>query len=235
MTNHMEHAQAALQRTDHLPLLSELLRPKSLDELILPEHLIAPFRAYLETGSIPNLLLYGKPGTGKTSAARLVLEYADSMELNGSSKGDQVDRIETFASGMSLIGKPKVCFIDEADCLTTRAQASLRKVMEDFSGNARFIFTANEVDRLSPAMRSRFINVCFDPKPSQAPDVIRRIIPFYETRLAAHGYCPDAKVIRNVVHEHYPDFRAIVGHLEFALKPLGQKPGGTDTSEERAA
>lgn len=124
-------------------LLSEALRPKALADLNLPDRLILSFERMVEKGSILNLLFYGKPGIGKTSAARILVNElgADVYELNGSlSDGDKTTArgIETFASTLSLTDAPKICFIDEADYLTKEVQASLRGVIEKVHHNTRF-------------------------------------------------------------------------------------------------
>lgn len=128
--------------TRHIQLLSETLRPSSLADLNLPDNLYSSFERMIKRRSIINLLFYGKPGIGKTSAARILLKEidADIYEINGSfNKGDKtmVNRIEDFSSALSVEDKPKVCFIDEADHMSKEVQASLRYIIEKVSSTTR--------------------------------------------------------------------------------------------------
>ena len=106
---------------ENTQLLSELLRPRSIAELNLPPDISNSLQRMEKSGSVMNLLFYGEPGIGKTSAARILTEKTDVYEINGSfNNGDKtmLRGIEAFASTMSLIDRPKVCFIDEAEYLT---------------------------------------------------------------------------------------------------------------------
>jgi replication factor C subunit 3/5 len=206
----------------HIPLLSEELRPKILADLNLPESHLASFNRMVERKSILNLLFYGKPGIGKTSAARILLHEidADVYELNGSfNKGDKtmLSGIEAFASTLSIEGRPKVCFIDEADYIPTNVQASLRYLIEKVSANTRFLLTANDVDRLSPAVRSRCVSINFDVFPTDVKSVVSRMVSRYQERLAAIGHEADPDRIHKIVSVYFPDLREIANRLELEL------------------
>lgn len=168
------------------------------------------------------MLFYGSPGIGKTSAARILIRElgADVYELNGSfNKGDKtmVAGIESFASTLSLIDGPKVCFIDEADAMSKDVQASLRNVIERVSGNARFLLTANDDKKLTPAMKSRCLPICFDVPPSQIRNIVDRMALRYEQKLKELGYRVDESRIREIVAYYFPDLRMIANlfQMEF--------------------
>ena len=139
----------------HRQLLSELLRPQQLGDLTLPRRDIDCLTRMVNSGSIMNMIFYGKPGLGKTSAARVIIGLleAEAIEINGSSATgiDTIrNRIEGFASSIAMTDKPKICFIDEADFLSKSAQSALRYVIENTSRNCRYLFTANNIGMLSP-------------------------------------------------------------------------------------
>jgi Straboviridae sliding clamp loader len=202
-------------------LLSELLRPQQLGDLTLPEETIQRLQRMVGSGRIMNLIFYGKPGIGKTSAARVIIETANgkanALECNGSlaSGIDYVrDTLEKWASHRGMFGGPKICFVDEADGLSPAAQASLRCVIEN-KRHCRFLFTANNIGKLSPALQSRMMPLCFDIAPSETEAVVKRITARYEVRLSELGIKFDPKRLREVVGIYYPDFRAIANNLEF--------------------
>jgi DNA polymerase III delta prime subunit len=204
------------------PLLSEVLRPQALADINLPDHLIASLERMVQSGSMMNLLFYGKPGIGKTSAARILLREldVDVLELNGSfNNGDKtmVKRIENFASTVSLLGKPKVVFIDEADQMSKDVQASLRYPIEQMSGHTRFLMTANEVEKLTPAIRSRCLPICFDVSVLDAPAVVERMVGRYEEKLTENGYSPDPNRLREIVSVYFPDLRTVANQFQLEL------------------
>ena len=149
--------------TDNTKLLSELLRPQQLGDLTLPQRDIERLEHMVHSGTIMNMIFYGRPGLGKTSAARAIIAElvnnadADCYELNGSSGNGaaEVRKVQDYARSGSLNSGIKLCFIDEADFLSLQAQASLRYIVEKSSKRCRFIFTANDASRFSEAIRSR--------------------------------------------------------------------------------
>jgi replication factor C small subunit len=200
-------------------LLSELLRPQTLADLNLPEGTLASLNRMVRSGQVMNMLFYGSPGIGKTSAARILIREleADCYELNGSfNKGDKtmVSGIETFASTLSLIDGPKICFIDEADAMSKDVQASLRNVIERVSGNTRFLLTANDEKKLTPAMKSRCLPICFDVPPSQIRNIVDRMSLRYEQTLKDLGYKADERRIREITAYYFPDLRTIANMFQ---------------------
>jgi replication factor C small subunit len=207
----------------HTELLSEQLRPQTLADLNQPDDLIVSFKRMVERQSIPNMLFYGKPGIGKTSAARILLKEinANIYELNGSTnKGDKtmLNDIECFASSISLEGHPKVCFIDEADYMSNSIQAPLRYMIEKFSANTRFLLTANELERLSPAIQSRCMPINFDVFPMDVPNVISRMVSRYHERIDNLGCKAERDKIHKIVSLYFPDLRMISNQLERAFR-----------------
>jgi DNA polymerase III delta prime subunit len=128
-----------------------------------------------------------------------------------------VKEIERFAKSASLWGGKKICLIDEADHMTKDVQASLRYLIEEVSGNTRFLLTANDSERLTPAMRSRCLPICFDVRPQEVRAVIDRMIRRYERTLADLGYFFDQGRIREIVSIYFPDLRSIANRFQMEL------------------
>lgn len=201
------------------PLLSEKLRPAQLADITLPSETIRSFERMVESGSILNMVFYGKPGIGKTSAARILLREldADVYELNGSfNNGEKtmVKTIENFAYTVSLRGRPKVCFIDEADQMSTANQNAIRYTIENTSGNTRFLLTANDVTKLTSAIKSRCLPVCFDLKPIEAAVFVEELTARYDEKLREFGFKMEIQRIREIVGLSFPDMRMIANRLE---------------------
>ena len=142
----------------------EAYRPSTIDECILPAEIKNTFKSILKQGEIPNLLLSGTAGTGKTTVAKALCNELDLdvMMINGSDEGRSIDtvrnQIKNFASTVSLseTNKPKVVIVDEADYMNAESvQPALRNFIETFSGNCRFIFTCNYKNKIIPAIHSR--------------------------------------------------------------------------------
>ena len=198
-------------------LLSEILRPQRIAELNLTESVSDSLERMEKSGSVMNLLFYGEPGMGKTSAARILTANADVYEINGSfTPGDKtmLKEIEAFASSISLLSQPKVCFIDEAEYLTKEVQAGLRYTIEKFSRTTRFILTANDFKKITPALRSRCASICFDVSPKDRRGVVDKIVARYERILPTLGYTVDSERLREIVGIYFPDLRTIANQLE---------------------
>ena len=134
----------------------EKYRPKTIDDCILPQETKDTFNDFLKEGQIPNLLLHGTAGIGKTTVARALCEQlnADYIIINGSDEGREIDtvrsKIKNFASTVTLFGEShhKVIIVDEADNTTSNVQLALRANIETFSSNCRFIFTCNYKNKI---------------------------------------------------------------------------------------
>jgi DNA polymerase III delta prime subunit len=209
-------------------LLSELLRPQQLSDLTLPQRDIDRLQKMIDSRSIMNMIFHGKPGLGKTSAARAITNSmkdcapdsgVDVIEIEGSLRNgiDVVRDIERYASSFSLWNNsfPKLCIIDEADYLTGPAQAGLRHMIENWSQNCRFLFTVNNIKKISDPLRSRMKQVCFDISPVDQAGVIGRLITRYETKLPELGIQFDPKRLRELIGIYFPDLRSIANQVEF--------------------
>lgn len=201
-------------------LISELLRPSSFDELVISNDIRSRLMKMQETGNVLNMLFHGKPGSGKTSAAKIFTDCDkfDVITINGSletSVDDVRSLIRNFCSSVSLFGKQKIVFIDESDYLSKNAQAGLRKVIEDNSDNARFIFTANEIKKIHPALCSRLLLVNFDMTSSQIMKSLEGYRKRVMEKLTARYQDIDINRVNRIIDMHFPDYRSIANHLEF--------------------
>jgi DNA polymerase III delta prime subunit len=209
------------ERLESAPLLSEVLRPRQIRDLTtLPQRWIDRLQRMYDDGNIMHMLFYGKPGLGKTSAALCFRERYDLREFDGSKETgvDFVRRhVEGFASSMSFKRRIKICFIDEADYLSANAQGALRKTIEEYHENCRFIFAVNDIEKIVPAIQSRLMPICFDIAPAARRDVHRRLLARYEAELSERGIRYDPQRLHEIVSKWFPDLRAIATQLEFAL------------------
>ena len=199
--------------------LSELLRPKAFADLLQSPSIIKALEVMAANKSPANMLFYGSPGLGKTSAARILLSALGDnwWEINGSlSTGiDVVREIETAAGSVGLGEGPRVCFIDEAENLSSSAQAGLRGLIERVHSHCRFLLTANDIRKFQPALRSRFLPVCFDISVAEASEVIARVLPRYVARLRELNVEIEEQRVRELFHIYFPDLRALANQIEF--------------------
>lgn len=203
---------------EHL-LWVERYRPLTVKDCIIPERLKVPFQEYVNQKSIPNLLLAGGAGVGKTSIAKAMCNEVgcDYMILNGSDEnGIDVIRykIKNYASSMSFTGGRKVVILDEADYLTPNAQAVLRNAIEEFSVNCSFIFTCNYKSKLIEPIHSRCAVVDFTLKTDEKTKMASTFFKRIETILEAEKVEYDSKVIAEVIKKHFPDFRRVINELQ---------------------
>jgi len=204
---------------EHL-LWTEKYRPQTVEDCILPERLKVPFQEYVNQKQIPNLLLAGGAGVGKTTIAKAMCNEigADYMMINGSDEsGIDVFRgkIKNFASSMSFGGGRKVIIIDEADYLNPNStQPALRNAIEEFASNCSFIFTCNFKNRIIDPLHSRCAVIEFGlkngEKQKMAGAFFKRIQSILETEKVEY----DDKVIAELVKKHFPDFRRVINELQ---------------------
>ena len=198
----------------------EKYRPRSISECILPKDLKDTFSEFVKDKHIPNLILCGSAGVGKTTVAKAMLDEigATSMMINGSEEsGIDVLRtkIKNFASSVSLAGGRKYVILDEADyCNAETVQPALRNFMEEFSKNCGFIMTCNFVNKIIQPLHSRCSVVEFKiankDKPAMAKELYARILDILKTENISF----DEKVIQQVLGKHFPDNRRILNELQ---------------------
>lgn len=194
----------------------EKYRPDALEGYLGNEDFITSLDNWIAKNDFPNLLLYGPPGTGKTTAAKLIVKNikCDNLYLNCSDEnGIETirDTVKQFASSASF--KPlKVVILDEADFLTTNAQAALRNVIEAFSASTRFIFTCNYVERISQPLQSRL--ALFELKSPDKVSIAKRITSILKTESIEF----DPKDVAAIVKKTYPDIRRTLNTLQSSVK-----------------
>ena len=201
----------------------EKYRPKKISECILSEDIKKTFAEFLKQKEIPNLLLSGTQGTGKTTVARALCEElgADYIIINGSDEGRQIDtlrnKIKNFASTVSLTESSahKVVIIDEADYMNAESvQPALRNFIETFHSNCRFIFTCNYKNKILPALHSRCTVIDFAIKNGQKVKTAKALLDRLSKVLTDEDVDFDKKVLAELIQKYYPDFRRTINELQ---------------------
>lgn len=201
-------------------LWTEVYRPKTIAEAILPQSLKAVFQQFVDQGNIPNLILSGSAGVGKTTVARAMLEElgCDYIVINGSMNGN-IDTlrndIKSFASSVSLAGGRKYVILDEADYLNANStQPALRNFMEEFSKNCGFILTCNFKNRIIEPLHSRCSVIDFvipnAEKPKMAAHFFKRVLDI----LSKENVEYEQKAVAALIEKHFPDWRRVLNELQ---------------------
>jgi DNA polymerase III delta prime subunit len=204
---------------EHL-LWTEKYRPQTIEECILPERLKKPFQEYVNQKNIPNLLLSGGAGVGKTTVAKAMCNEigCDFMVINGSDESG-IDtfrtKIKNYASSISLSGGRKVIIIDEADYLNPNStQPALRNAIEEFAGNCSFIFTCNYKNRIIEPLHSRCAVIDFALKNGEKAKMASAFFKRTQSVLQSESVESDDSVIAELVKKHFPDFRRVLNELQ---------------------
>jgi DNA polymerase III delta prime subunit len=200
----------------------EKWRPKKVEDCILPEDTKKTFLDFIEKGEIPNLLLSGPPGIGKTTIAKALCEQlgADYYVINGSDEGRFLDTVrnqaKNFASTVSLQGngRHKVIIVDESDNTTSDVQLLLRANIEAFYNNCRFIFTCNYKNKIIEPLHSRCAVIDFTIKGKQRVQLAGSFFQRLQTILDAEKIEYDQKVVAELVTKHFPDFRRVLNEIQ---------------------
>lgn len=214
------------KRSDHT-LWVEKYRPLSVDDCILSSPLKGTFQGIVNTGDVPNLLLVGPAGSGKTTVARAIcsqldLDYIFINASRDNGIAEVRDKITQYASALSFEGKRKVIILDEADNLSPQAQLALRASIEEFSKNCAFILTCNFKNKILDALHSRCavkdFRISREERKKLTGEIFKRVSAILKEESVAY----DGKVLAEVVVKFFPDFRRLVNELQSFSQSCGE-------------
>jgi DNA polymerase III delta prime subunit len=198
----------------------EKYRPKTIEDTILPVELKATFQQFVDQKNIPNLILAGTAGVGKTTVARAMLEQlgCDYIVINGSMNGN-IDTLRNeilnFASSVSLSGGRKYVILDEADYLNANStQPALRNFMEEFSRNCGFILTCNFKNRIIEPLHSRCSVIDFKISKKDMAKLAMQFMKRVEIILSAENIEYDKNAVAALIQKYFPDWRRVLNELQ---------------------
>ncbi len=194
----------------------EKYRPKKLKDMVLDKSVRLTFKKYIKNKEIPHLLFYGPAGAGKTTLARILIRNLaqESLIMNASSEDRGVNIIKTkvrqFASGLVTTDFKRIVFFDEANGLTYDAQEALKNTIEAYHTNCRFIFTTNQIDKITNPIQSRCTLFKFDSLP------IKDVITYCGNILEEEEVSFKKRDVKKIVKTFYPDMRSIINNIQYA-------------------
>ena len=200
----------------------EKYRPKKIEDCILPAGIKDTFQQFVNRGEIPNLLLAGPAGCGKTTVAKALCHElgVDFYVINGSDEGRFLETVrnnaKNFASTVSLSSeaKHKVIIIDEADNTTSDVQLLLRASIEEFANNCRFIFTCNYKNKIIEPLHSRCAVVEFSVNGKEKQGIAAKFFSRINYILEQERVEADKKVLAELINKHFPDWRRVLNECQ---------------------
>lgn len=199
-------------------------KPQTVSDCILPESIKKIMESIVQSGEIPNLLLHGSAGVGKTSVAYALANQLDYeyLYINASNEGRNIDTIRTtvadFCSGMSLSGRRKLVILDEFCGMPNLAQDALKGFFEQYASTSAFVLTANHIHKINDPIKSRFSEIDFTIKPEDKNTIAIAFMKRLVEICAKEGVAADKKAIAELVKKFFPDFRKCINELQkFAI------------------
>lgn len=217
--------------TNHV-IWCEKYRPQTVKECILPTKLKGIFQGIVDSKEVPNLLLSGGPGMGKTTVAKAICNELDIdyLMINASDERN-IDVLRTsikqFASSLSFGGKRKIVILDEADNLNpTSTQPALRSFMEEFASNCGFILTCNQKNKLIPALHSRMAVKDFTIPKEDKKEIYKDLFTRLKYILEQEKVTYDPKVLVELIQVFFPDYRRLINEMQAFSKDNGRIDSG---------
>jgi len=201
-------------------LFTEKYRPHKVKDIILPKTLATIFQKFVDQKNVPNLLLTGKSGVGKTTVAMAVLDELDCDYLIINASEDRnIDvlrtKVQQFATSVSFSGGRKYVIFDEADYLNaTSTQPALRNFMEKYASNCGYIFTCNFKNRIVDALQDRCAVIDFKIEKADAPEIAKRYFIVAQEILTKEKIDFEPKAVASLISKHFPSFRRVLNELQ---------------------